>query len=126
MAIQQSSEPRKHHFVPSCWLSGFTDTADKNGTLWVTDLKKKKQWGSSPAKTGYIRDFYRSPNMQPDPTIAEKHLSDNSERTNAKLFAPGNEIAGVDRRTGFQNSNEVPCLAVRARNWPGKCDQRRR
>jgi len=53
------NEARAHHFVPQCWLAGFTDTGEKDGMLWVTDLKRKKQWRCKPSEAGHRRDFYR-------------------------------------------------------------------
>jgi hypothetical protein len=53
-------EPRAHHFVPQCWLAGFTETGEKDGQLWVTDLHRRKQWLSSPVNSGRRRDFYRT------------------------------------------------------------------
>ena len=47
--------PRAHHFAPQCWLSGFTETGQKAGRLWVTDLKMRKQWPSSPLNAGHRR-----------------------------------------------------------------------
>jgi hypothetical protein len=46
MGVAKGPEPRAHHFVPQCWLAGFTETGERNGRLWVTDLKKRKQWQS--------------------------------------------------------------------------------
>src|ERR1700690_209802 len=67
--------PRAHHFVPQCWLAGFTETGQKDGRLWVTDLTRQKQWPSSPSNAGHRRDFYRVSEPQPDPVIVEKILS---------------------------------------------------
>ena len=69
-------EPRAHHFVPQCWLAGFTDTGQKDGRLWVTDLKRRKQWSSNPLNAGHRRDFYRiSDPAFGDPVVAEKLFS---------------------------------------------------
>jgi hypothetical protein len=66
-------EPRAHHFVPQFWLAGFTDTGEKNGRLWVTDLKRKKQWITNPQNAGHRRDFYRvSDPAFKDPVAFEK------------------------------------------------------
>jgi hypothetical protein len=70
-----SPEPRAHHFVPQCWLSGFTETGHKSGRLSVTDLKRRKQWPSTPAESGHRRDFYRLSAPHPDPVLVEKMLS---------------------------------------------------
>ena len=68
-------EPRLHHFTPACWLAGFTRTGDKDGELWVTDLKRKRQWKSSPLKSGRQRDLYRPSDPELDPSAAEKAFS---------------------------------------------------
>ena len=70
-------ESRAHHFVPKCWLAGFTESGEKDGRLWVTDFKRKKNWPGTPAKTGHRRDFNRidRPNVS-DPLAVEKALAD--------------------------------------------------
>jgi hypothetical protein len=75
MALSTLSEPRAHHFVPQFWLAGFTETGQKDGRLWITDLKKGKQWKSTPRKAGHRRDFYRFSDPQLDPVAAEKAYS---------------------------------------------------
>jgi hypothetical protein len=72
----KSNEARAHHFVPQCWLAGFTDTGEKGGMLYVTDLKRKRQWRCKPADAGHRRDFYRveDPNLS-DPLAIEKIFS---------------------------------------------------
>lgn len=74
---QSGSEARAHHFVPQCWLAGFTDSGEKDGRLWVTDLKRKRAWQSTPVNTGHRRDFNRidRPNAS-DPLVAERALGD--------------------------------------------------
>ena len=59
IAATTEREPRAHHFAPQCWLAGFTDTGEKDGRLWVTDLKRRKQWPSNPRNAAHRRDFYR-------------------------------------------------------------------
>ena len=70
-----NGEPRAHHFVPRCWLAGFTDTGTNEGQLFVTDLVRAKQWSSRPANSGHQRDFYRLSTPELDPVIVEKELS---------------------------------------------------
>src|ERR1700690_533222 len=73
---RQEAEPRRHHYVPRCWLAGFTDTGEKEGRLFVTDLKRQNQWGAVPGTAGFIRDFYRLEGEHvDDPVLAEKSLS---------------------------------------------------
>ncbi len=86
-------EPRAHHFVPQCWLAGFTDTGEKDGRLWVTDLKRQKQWPSTPPKVGHRRDFYRLSRPDVDPVIVEKLFSKVEDRT-----APILKAIDEDRR----------------------------
>lgn len=69
-------EPRQHHYVPSCWLAGFTETGTKDGRLFVTDFKRRKQWPATPDTAGSIRDFYRlEGEHSSDPIEAEKAFS---------------------------------------------------
>ena len=72
---QDRRRPRKHHFVPKCWLAGFTETLEPDGTLWVTDFVRQKQWSSSPGKTARITDFYRLSDQSRDPVYVENALS---------------------------------------------------
>jgi hypothetical protein len=71
----KANEPRRHHYVPRCWLAGFTETGEKDGKLWVTDLGRRKQWQTSPGNIGFINDFYRLSDAQIDPVIVEKAFS---------------------------------------------------
>lgn len=65
-------EARKQHFNPKCWLAGFTDTGQQDGRLWVTDLKRRKQWPTSPPNAGHRRDFYRVSAPGLSPLVFEK------------------------------------------------------
>src|ERR1700730_16263717 len=75
MGPTRGSAPRAHHFVPQCWLAGFTETGRKTGHLWVTNLKNRKQWPSNSRNTGHRRDFYRIGGAQLDPVVFEKWFS---------------------------------------------------
>jgi hypothetical protein len=69
-------EARAHHYVPQCWLAGFTDTGEKDGMLYVTDLKRRTQWRCKPSETGHRRDFYRvEDDTVADPLVIEKMFS---------------------------------------------------
>jgi hypothetical protein len=71
-----ANEPRRHHYVPRCWLAGFTETGEKDARLWVTDLSLGRQWPSTPDGAGHIRDFYRLEDERAsDPAMAENALS---------------------------------------------------
>jgi len=47
----------RHHYLSQFYLGGFTDTGDKEGALWVTDLENKKQWKDIPERVGYEEHF---------------------------------------------------------------------
>lgn len=90
---QTGSEARAHHFVPQCWLTGFTESGDKAGRLWVTDLKRKRNWQSTPANAGHRRDFNRidRPHVS-DPLIAERALGDVESQVAPILRALNTEV----------------------------------
>jgi hypothetical protein len=73
--IRQEAEPRRHHYVPQCWLAGFTETGENDGRLWVTDFSRQRQWPTTPANAGHIRDFYRLTDPAPDPVVVERFFS---------------------------------------------------
>ena len=50
---------RNHHFVSNCYLSRFTDTGTKKGTLWVFDLIARRSFQQKPKNIAYKRDFNR-------------------------------------------------------------------
>ena len=74
MATAAEREPRGHHYVPKCWLAGFTETGEKDSRLWVTDLGRRNQWATTPVKAGRQRDFYRTSADELDPVAFEKLL----------------------------------------------------
>lgn len=98
-AVESLTEaiPRAHHFVPQCWLAGFTETGQKDGRLWVTDLKREKQWPSSPPNTGHCRDFYRVSTPQLDPVTVEKLFSRIEDAIAPVLKSLNDEQRGPNR-----------------------------
>lgn len=91
-ATAAQREPRAHHYVPQFWLAGFTDTGEKDGRLWVTDLKRLKQWPSNPENTGHRRDFYRLSDSDAKDPVAFEKLFSRIEDT----FAP--MVRALDKR----------------------------
>jgi len=73
--IRHEAQPRRHHYVPQCWLAGFTETGENDGRLWVTDFSRQRQWPTTPANAGHIRDFYRLSDPAPDPVAVERFFS---------------------------------------------------
>lgn len=100
MAGEKGSEPRAHHIVPRFWLAGFTENGEKDGRLWVTDLKRRKQWPSNPGKIGYINDFYRIAEGDLDPVIVETALSKMEG-----IIAP--ILRGIDRERRAPRRDEM-------------------
>src|ERR1039458_9071535 len=74
--IRQEAEPRRHHYVPQCWLAGFTETGENDGRVWVTDYYRQRQWPTTPENAGHIRDFYRLADPAPDPVVVERFFAD--------------------------------------------------
>lgn len=98
-------EPRRHHYVPRCWLAGFTETGEKDGRLWVTDFSRRKQWPSTPDNAGHIRDLYRLSDPAPDPVIVEKFFSRLED-----LVAP--LLKSIDRERRRPDSDELEALLL--------------
>ncbi len=53
-----ANRPRKHHYVQSSYLAGFTATGSKEGCLYVFDQGQIRSWQSTPENAGHNRDFY--------------------------------------------------------------------
>jgi Protein of unknown function (DUF4238) len=96
-------EPRRHHYVPRCWLIGFTENGEKDGRLWVTDVSRQKQWPSTPDNAGHIRDFYRLSDPAPDPVVVEKCFSLLED-----LVAP--LLRSIDRERRRPDKDELDAL----------------
>ena len=77
MGLPVPNEPvaRRHHYVPRCWLAGFTETGENDGWLWVTDFSRQRQWPSTPDNAGHMRDFYRLADPAPHPVVVEQFFS---------------------------------------------------
>jgi Protein of unknown function (DUF4238) len=72
----KGSNPRAHHYVPQCWLAGFTEDGNNAARLWQSNLKTGKQWPTTPLNAGHRRDFYRLTDPEKDPVMIEKKLSE--------------------------------------------------
>lgn len=53
------SNPRRHHYVPESYLSRFTDSGTRQGSLWVFDRHLGTTRESNPKNSGHQRDYYR-------------------------------------------------------------------
>lgn len=67
-AISNTKYPRRHHFIPKFYLSGFTLSGEEDDYLCVLDMDSAKQWKDKPRNLAYQRDFYRVelPGVKPD------------------------------------------------------------
>jgi hypothetical protein len=74
--LNKASNPRAHHYVPQCWLCGFTEGRENTSRIWQSALKSKNQWPTTPANAGHRRDFYRLTDANIDPVLIEKRLSE--------------------------------------------------
>jgi uncharacterized protein DUF4238 len=50
---------RNHHFVPQCYLAGFTDTGTKTGRLCVLDFEASRFFRQRPRNVAFEVDFNR-------------------------------------------------------------------
>jgi hypothetical protein len=51
--------PRRHHFIPQFYLAGFTDSGQRDGSLWILNREDGLRWQGTPASVAHERDFYR-------------------------------------------------------------------
>ena len=100
-----SKEPRAHHFVPQCWLAGFTDSGQKDGMLYGFDLKRKKQWRCKPSAVGQRHDFYRVEDPALSDPLAIKKLFSKIESG----FCPVSKRLDAEKR-GPANGQELGVL----------------
>ena len=92
-------------------LQALLTQGGKDSKLWVTDLKRLKQWPSTPPKVGHRRDFYRLSRPDIDPVIVEKIFSKIEDRT-----APILKTLDEDRRGPTQEELDALLFFV-ALQW---------
>lgn len=51
------STARLHHYIPQCYLKGFTHTQNRQAKLFVLDAIKKKSFETIARNIGAERDF---------------------------------------------------------------------
>lgn len=83
-----ANEARAHHFVPQCWLAGFTDSGQKTGRLWVTDLKRKKQWSCSLSNEFHLKTALTEVNDSIIPALEQRYWR--------SLVNPSGDFIGSD------------------------------
>ncbi len=72
----KGNRAKQHHYLPACYLAGFTLSGEKDGVLHVLDQEKIKEWASSPQKAARCGNFYDI-DLGPDvhPNVIEDILS---------------------------------------------------
>lgn len=75
------STPKNHHHVACFHLKRFTLEGTKDGTLWVTDTERNKQWGPTAVKNvATEKDFYKADEVPGiDPMWFERLLGESVE-----------------------------------------------
>lgn len=72
-----AKQPRKHHYIPQFYLSGFSETGSADGTLYVLDFQLMKQWKSTSRGTAHERDYHVVDlGADRDPMFVEKKLAE--------------------------------------------------
>jgi hypothetical protein len=72
-----AKQPRKHHYIPQFYLSGFSETGSADGTLYVLDFQLMKQWKSTSRGTAHERDYHVVElGADRDPMFVEKKLGE--------------------------------------------------
>ncbi|MDR3607609.1 MAG: DUF4238 domain-containing protein [Oligoflexia bacterium] len=70
------SQPRRHHYCPQFYLSGFTEDSRPDGRLWAIDKTTKLARPSKPNLEAHQRDFYRIDVQEgADPFYLEREFS---------------------------------------------------
>jgi len=57
--VKKSKPAKKHHFVPQLYLSGFTESGQKDGSLYAHDLDELRTWKAKPKNVAFENDYYK-------------------------------------------------------------------
>lgn len=89
------SKPRKHHYVPQCYLRNFSIN-QKLKQVFLLDLKQKKECKASIKDIAQRRDFFRVDIDGVDPNIVEKSFSKLEDQISCsiKMIANGGQFTG--------------------------------
>lgn len=107
------NEARRHHWVPQCYLKGFTADRNKNSQLFVVDGRTKKSFRAPPSKVAAERDFNRIDIDGHRPNAIESAFSSFETRINDALnrIEASNSLSSKDDHVLILNL--IAMLAVR-------------
>ncbi|RXV64126.1 DUF4238 domain-containing protein [Burkholderia stabilis] len=66
MSDSVGGEARKHHYVPQCYLKGFTHDRRKDSRLYVVDARRRRLFYTTPSNIAAERDFNRIDGDEPN------------------------------------------------------------
>lgn len=104
---------RQHHYIPQCYLKGFTRGKAKKSKLTVIDIKQEKRFETIPRNVGGVRDFNRIEIENIDPNAVESALSE-FESSAAAALKRLEETLDFTGQTRVVILNLVALLAVRS------------
>jgi hypothetical protein len=81
------SEARHHHYLPQCYLKGFTRDGQRTSQLWAWDFKLKRKYPTVPRNVGGQRDFNRIDVPDVPPNAVEVAMSKIENEFDAALTA---------------------------------------
>jgi len=92
-------DPRQHHYIPQCYLRGFSRSGSKKSKIQVIDLKRRKHFETISRNVGGIRDFNRVEIDGIDPNAIESGLSsfEGELATALKKFHTDHDFSGENR-----------------------------
>ncbi len=94
------NNPRKHHYIPSAYLAGFTEPASNQ--LHVFDRREGKAFRAAPENVDHKRDFYR---VEKNPVVEDEFVVERQffQRVDddglAALRRFADDTRGADRQT---------------------------
>ncbi len=107
------NDARRHHWVPQCYLKGFTKDRNKTSHLYVVDGFEKKSFLAPPSKVAVERDFNRVDIEGQHHNAVESAFSEFETLVSDALYR-------IDAEVNFSNENDrvlvlnlIALLAVR-------------
>ena len=108
-----NTEPRRHHYIPQCYLKGFATGSGKKTRIQVASFEAQNWFETHPKNIAHERDFLRIDAEGYEPYAIEKEMASlESEIANAlRNIEQTLRFEGKDRNTLL---NFIALLAVRS------------